>query len=406
MKGNRFFHTLNEKGNRRMKRMGFTLGLVLFLLLGQNSFLAAQTKGAAEKREYPFAAEAKEGWRVFNQKGCLDCHSIWGIGGSGGPDLGPLPQYYFSQSQLAALMWNHDPEMWGRMIARSTPFPTLDEKEMGNLFAFLNFIRYMDEPGNAEKGKRLIEVKACIRCHTVKEAAKGDLSRWAGFTNPILWAQRMWNHAPQMEQEMGKKGIPWVEFKGNEMIDLIAYIRSINPTAQKAYLSPGDPGSGERLFRQKGCVQCHVPNSKLDLSKRKDFPPTVVQLAGEMWNHSREMWKQTAEKGVKPLSLSSQEMADIIAYLFSARYVDEPGSPGHGRAVFFQKQCNLCHSKENKALDLSRLKGKVNAVSLTTALWNHGSRMLEQLRKAKMTWYPITGGKLNNLIAYLNQGAP
>ena len=158
---------------------------------------------------------------------------------------------YVSQSQLAALMWNHGPEMWGRMAARKIPLQKMEKKEMADLFAFLYFIRYMDEPGDPQKGKLLMETKACIKCHTVKEGTKGDLSRWGMYTNPIVWAQMMWNHAPQMEQEMKKKGLSRVEFKGKEMIDLIAYIRSINPKAEKAYLSPGDPQSGEKLFTTK-----------------------------------------------------------------------------------------------------------------------------------------------------------
>ncbi len=387
-----------------MKHVGLPLVLAIFLLFNPEFFSVHPTGGAAEISEHFFVGEAKEGWTVFNQKRCFDCHPIWGIGGTGGPDLGSLPQSYFTRSQLAALMWNHDPEMWGRMIARNIPFPPIREKEMGTLFAFLNFIRYMDAPGDVERGKRLLEAKACNACHTVKGAAKGDLSRWGGFTNPIVWAQRMWNHAPQMEREMGKKKIPWVEFRGNEMTDLIAYIRSANPAAEKVYLSPGDPRSGEKLFRQKGCVRCHRPQSDLDLAKRKDFPPTVGQLAGGMWNHSRQMWKGTAEEGIRALSLSSQEMADIIAYLFSVRYVDPPGSPENGRLVFTQKQCTLCHTRGNKAPDLSGLKGKANAISLTAALWNHGPRMLDQLRRARMSWHPITGKELNDLTAYLNRG--
>jgi len=48
----------------------------------------------------------------------------------------------------------------------------MEKKETADLFAFLYFIRYMDEPGDPPKGKILIETKACIKCHTVKEGAK------------------------------------------------------------------------------------------------------------------------------------------------------------------------------------------------------------------------------------------
>jgi len=48
-----------------------------------------------------------------------------------------------------------------------------------------------------------------------------------------------------------EKGLSWVEFKGNEMVDLIAYIRSFSSKMEKVYLSPGDPQNGKKLFTQK-----------------------------------------------------------------------------------------------------------------------------------------------------------
>ena len=213
-----------------------------------------------------------------------------------------------------------------------------------------------------------MEAKSCNICHTIKERTQGDLSRWSMYVNPILWAQMMWNHAPQMEQEMKNKGIARVNFMGKEMVDLIAYIRDTNPEAERVYLSPGDPRAGEKLFSQKGCVRCHTPKGELDLSKKKDFPRALAQLAGIMWNHSYDMWKRMVETGIPRPSLSPQEMADVIAYLFASRYFDEPGDPGRGKNVFVKKQCNLCHAKGTKAPDLSSLKGHLSPIMMAQSL--------------------------------------
>ena len=388
-----------------MKRIGIWL-FVVFLSFPGSTYLGGQEAFAEKKGEYLLLGDVKEGWRVFNQKKCIDCHSIWGEGGKGGPDLGLLPQAYVSQSHLAALMWNHGPEMWGRMTARKIPFLKIEKKEMADLFAFLYFIRYMDEPGDPQKGKKLMEMKACDQCHTVKEGARGDLGRWGMYTNPILWAQMMWNHTPQMEQEMRKKGLLRVEFKGNEMVDLIAHIRSISSKGEKIYLSPGDPQSGDKLFSQKGCVQCHFPKGDLDLSRKKDFPRTLAQLAGAMWNHSYEMWSKMEEKGIKRLALSPQEMTDIIAYLFSTRYFDEPGDAERGKAAFIKKQCSLCHGKGAKGPNLSSLKGQISPILMAQTMRNHGPVMLEQMRKAKVSWQKMDGKEMVDLMEYLNQGIP
>lgn len=387
-----------------MKHIG-TWIFICFLFLGGDILFLDPAMGAEVKGEYLLPGNIKEGWKVFTTKKCGSCHAIWGEGGKGGPDLGTLPESYISPSQLAALMWNHGPDMWGRMASKKIPLQKIEKKEMADLFAFLYFIRYMDEPGDPKKGKILIETKACIKCHTVKEGTKGDLSRWGIYVNPILWAQMMWNHTPQMEEEMRKKGLSWVEFKGNEMVDLIAYIRSLNPKAEKIHLSPGDPPLGEKSFTQKGCIQCHALGGKLDLSKKKDFPMTLAQLAGMMWNHSHEMWKGMEAKGIDRPLLSPQEMADLIAHLFSTRYFDEPGDPAQGKAVFTKKQCNLCHTK-GKTPDLTFLKGQISPILMSQMMWNHGPEMLEKMRKAKISWQKIDRKEMVDLMEYLNRGMP
>jgi len=370
--------------------------LVVFLLLVSNE----GTSAAEKKGEYPLPGDVKGGWRVFIQKRCGECHAIWGEGGKGGPDLGILPKAYLSQAQLTALMWNHSPEMWGRMAAKKIPFEKITTKEMADLFAFLYFIRYMDEPGDLQKGKALVE-KVCGKCHT---PGRSDLSRWAMYTNPILWAQMMWNHSGQMEREMKAKGIPHFEFEENEMVDLIAYIRSLGQGREKVYLSPGDPKSGERLFTRKGCIQCHAPRSEYDLSGKRDFPKTLAQLAGMMWNHSEEMRKGMERRGIVFPTLTPQEMADLVAYLFSTRYFDEPGNPEHGRAVFTRMQCHLCHVKGAKTGDLSRLKGQMSSIFMAEAMWNHGPEMLERMRKQKMAWQKMDGKEMLDLMEYINLG--
>ena len=378
-----------------MKRMEILCLAVLLLFVAVHAAFEAERIG-----KYPLPGDVKEGWRIFTQKKCSECHSIWGEGGKGGPDLGTLPQVYVSQAQLAALMWNHGPEVWGRMEAKKIPVEKVTTKEMADLFTFLYFIRYMDEPGDVQKGKALME-RACGKCHV---PGKSDLSRWATYVNPILWAQMMWNHSAQMEKEMNARGIRHFEFEGNEMVDLIAYIRSLNAGAEKIYLSPGDPKSGEKLFTQKTCVQCHVPKSEHDLSERRDFPRTLGQLAGTMWNHSEEMRREMERLGIGFPNLSSQEMSDLVAYLFSTHYFDQPGNAERGKAIFVQKQCASCHVKGAKTGDLSRLKGQISPIFMARAMWNHGPEMLERMRKAKISWQKVDGKEIVDLMEYLNLG--
>ena len=172
-----------------MKRIGFWFFISFLFLERKYRFLWNRRQEPRRKGEYLLPGDIKEGWKVFYpERSAAQCHSIWGEGGKGGPDLGTLPESYVSQSQLAALMWNHGPEMWGKMEAKKIPPQKMDKKEMADLFAFLYFIRYMDEPGNPRNGKALMESKHCSKCHpVVKEGTKGDLSRLGNVyqSNPL-----------------------------------------------------------------------------------------------------------------------------------------------------------------------------------------------------------------------------
>jgi len=163
-------------------------------------------------------------------------------------------------------------------------------------------------------------------------------------------------------------------------------------------------------------MQCHIPKGEMDLSKDKYSFRTLTQLAGAMWNHSYQIWKELEWKGIARSSLSPQEMADITAYLFSIRYFDEPGDPDLGKTLFIQKQCIVCHYKEpssldlsrlkSRRLDLSRLKGQVSPIFMVQTLWNHGSQMLEAMRNKKVPWEKFYYNDMADLIEYLNRGMP
>ena len=72
---------------------------------------------------------------------------------------------------------------------------------------------------------------------------------------PILWVQTMWNHAPAMEGHMREVHIAWPRFDGEEMSDLLAFVRyERGGTEAEAKVFPASPKHGWILFQQKGCI--------------------------------------------------------------------------------------------------------------------------------------------------------
>ena len=161
------------------------------------------------------------------------------------------------------------------------------------------------------------------------------------YTNPIVWAQMMWNHAFQMEEEMQKKGLSRIEFGGREMVDLIAYVRSLSSKVEKMYLAPGDSEHGKKLFVQKNCFQCHASGTDLDLGKKKYFPRTVAKMAGSTWNHSYRMWKEMEEKGIERPKLSPRRWRILSPTFFQLDILTNPVIPYRGRPFLQESDATI-----------------------------------------------------------------
>lgn len=364
---------------------------------------------------YFVPGDAKAGLQTFFEKGCSRCHAVLGEGGKSAPDLARAPAGHLSAGGLVAAVWNHAPAMWEKMDLEKVTPPTLTESEMSNLFAFLYSVRSLDEPGDPERGRQLLFEKRCLECHAV--VGRGgkvgpDLRDWASYRNPVSWVQAMWNHAPAMQALMKERGLPWPEFRGNDVADLIAYIRTqaTNPR-RHVYLQPADPDEGRRLFRQKGCANCHSVRGPArsrapDLGTRS-LPRTLGQFAGLLWNHSPAMWDSMQAQQIPRPQFSNREMADLVAYLFAERYFEASGSPRAGARVFEVKGCSSCHlaSGDGVGPALSSWRGRVSPVALATAMWNHGPVMLTRMREQKMPWPLLQPEEMVNLMEFLNQGA-
>jgi mono/diheme cytochrome c family protein len=211
-----------------------------------------------------------------------------------------------------------------------------------------------------------------------------------------------------MENLMKEKGILWPKFQGNEMLDLLYYIRSASHEPSRTVgLLPANPDAGGRLFSTKGCIHCHAIRGKggqpgHDLGGREVFPRTPTQIAGLMWNHSPEMWEAMKEAGVERPFFSEREMADLVAYLYAIRYFDEPGNRVEGEKIFSDKGCYHCHIAGGEGPNLRKWKGYVSPITMACVMWNHGLTILRKIEKKGMQWPLFEGTEFVDLMEYLN----
>ena len=356
------------------------------------------------------AQDPTAGARVFGAKGCSKCHSIEGLGGKVGPDLART-EHGRSFYDLAAAMWNHLPGMADKMRELNIQRPLLSATDAANLIAFLYTLDYFDRPGNVDAGKRLFTEKKCIVCHQLNGTGGvvgPNLDGLKGYASALFIAAAMWNHGPAMAATMREKGIARPSFSGSELADLIEYIKSTAPTKSESpvTLLAGSSDRGRRLFTDKHCSECHSVaghGGKVgpDLAD-KALHRSLTDFAAEMWNKTPAMLAAMKTRKVAAPRLEPEEMADIVAYLYSVQYFARPGNSRKGREVASQKGCFSCHAGDSKAgPNLSRIKDIDSPATVIAAMWNHSFLTDRPLQGQKILWPQFRADEMADLAAYL-----
>lgn len=352
------------------------------------------------------------GARVFGDKGCVRCHAVHDVGGRVGPDIGRLsgPRSFYD---LAASMWNHLPRMAQRMRELGIARPLLNPRETGDLIAFLFTLNYFDPPGNVDAGRRLFVGKRCVICHQIGGSGGvvgPNLDTMAEYATPIFIAKAMWNHGQAMAEAMRARGIARPSFEGSELRDLLAYLTSAAPAAAETLvLLPGRAEDGRRVFVEKQCAQCHGVGGQggkvaPELAAR-GRPRGLVEFAAAMWNKAPAMLEMMKARGIAVPQLRAEDMADLVAYLYSVQYFAVPGEAGRGREVARAKGCLGCHSLRGEggktASDLGRVSGIESPAAIVSGLWNHALIGEPRPQGQKSPWHEIRPEEMADLAAFL-----
>ena len=355
-------------------------------------FAAAGAQAAVE-----IAGSSARGEKLFATERCVECHSINGKGGKVGPDLGRVIDRNFSPAGLAGLMWNHAPAMWAAMEKQGVQRASLSPESAADLFAFFYSVRFFDKPGDAARGKQTFIARHCGNCHGIAQPmASGapPVTSWGSLPNPVELARQMWNHAPKMREAQSKRNISWQQITAQDLSDILVYLRNLPETRSMTAHFELEPAPGGReVFEAKGCVKCHT--GKLALENRL-HNATLTDIAVEMWNHEPYMRQATPP-------LTQDEMRRLLSYLWVQQFFRSGGSASKGQKVFNEKRCTTCHGVAGSgAPNLKEQAGNFSAVTMISALWRHGPRMLNMMQQKKVAWPRFDGSQMADLIAFLN----
>jgi mono/diheme cytochrome c family protein len=352
------------------------------------------------------------GRRLFVEQDCMRCHSIWGNGGTLGPDFATVGTGR-SLNQLAGLFWNHTPRMIETVRERGFEWPQFSEENLADIISYVYYVKLFDEPGDPELGERWFQEKRCAACHSVGSrggTAGGPLDEYANYIAPIALAQGMWNHGPGMQSLQAASRIPMPTFIGREIADLQAYIRQASSLRDRevTLLPPPDANQGQRLFATKGCSGCHGARGRGTAYapglREATQQLRVSEIAGRLWNHSARMVSVAQERGVAFPRFSDTEMADVIAFLYYLRFYDTEGDVRRGEVEFVTKGCSSCHGRDGQPSvgpDLAGARSVLTPLALATAMWNHAPAMYDLTQSQQAEWPVFEGDEMRDVSAYL-----
>jgi mono/diheme cytochrome c family protein len=343
------------------------------------------------------AGDARRGESLFKLEQCVQCHTLDGAGRKPGGDLSSHVDRDFTPAGMAALMWNHAPDMWAAMKSQGIVKAQLSPQAAADLFAYFVSARYFEKPGDAGRGKLAFSAKHCAECHGIVNSPLANappVARWESLADPVALVQQMWNHGMKMHAATVKAKMAWHYLTAQELTDILVYLQNLPETRgiQRSFqFAPPEAGAG--LFASKGCAACHT--GKLALEDRL-HNQTLTEIAARMWNHLPSVQHPA------PL-FTPDEMRQLIGYIWARQYFRGQGDAQRGKAVFSAKSCATCHNDpSSEAPQLAKGRDAYSDITIVSILWEHGPRMLDQMTQRNLAWPRFTAQEMSDLIAYLN----
>jgi cytochrome c2 len=268
------------------------------------------------------AGDPSAGQRVFNEKGCVRCHSLGGSGGQAAPELSKIAAAACSDSNVWTLtMFNHAGAMIVPITSTLGQWPQFTGNEMNDLIAYVSAPQPATNArkisGNAELGWAVFQ-RRCMQCHSVRGQG-GSVGPELGPEHDLLlttgqFASVLWNHAPAMLRQARENGISPPVLQGNEMADLRTFLASLR------YFEPtGSPLVGERVFSERGCAACHgrmAEGTQIGPGLRSATEAfTTISFTVALWRHGPRMIDRAQELGIPWPTLKATDLGDLVSFL-------------------------------------------------------------------------------------------
>lgn len=114
------------------------VGIAIGILVGRD------TKGSSVRSDTAVPVSAvgnpSAGESLWQAKGCNDCHSLAGQGGTDAPPLDFMRGKLSTRdiADMSGVIWNHAPDMAMHFSEEKLPYPSFSPGEMADLIAYLH----------------------------------------------------------------------------------------------------------------------------------------------------------------------------------------------------------------------------------------------------------------------------
>lgn len=121
-------------------------------------------------------------------------------------------------TDVAASMWNHVP----RMLAT----PVIGRDDMRGIVAYVWEQQYMGPAGNVGRGRKTFADKHCASCHDDPSFNQAHFVRGDKVFTPLTMISVLWEHGPQMLEQMKQRGVSWPRLAPEDISNLVAYLNT------------------------------------------------------------------------------------------------------------------------------------------------------------------------------------
>jgi cbb3-type cytochrome oxidase cytochrome c subunit len=201
--------------------------------------------------------EISVGKAIFEEKGCLSCHRLYGRGGTIGPDI-----TYVAERRSSAWLFHHFREPQEASPGSVMPQFGFSDEEAEALTKFLTRIgRRTLEGADAYRGRKSFDEKGCLRCHKLygRGGAVGPDLTFVASRRDAKWIM---DHFRDPQDISPGTEMPRFYFSEDEIKSLTAFLLSLTTQEVVGYLIlPGEKSEavkiGKYLFDEYDCLECH-----------------------------------------------------------------------------------------------------------------------------------------------------